>query len=85
MRSSSLKHTQKLIAELCNYLGEDFDKPMCQELWRHVRECDACRDYIESVRTTVEIIRNMQTPHKAPETVKTQILQMLRHKRSGQT
>ena len=80
MSSSSIKHTRKLINELCNYLGQDFDRPMCQELWRHIQECAECREYIQSIRTTVELIRDIHKPHKAPEEVKIRILKMLRSK-----
>ncbi len=70
-------HTKKIIIELCSYLGEDLDQPMCMELWEHVQKCPQCQEYIHSVKTTIEIIRDIHEPRKAPAEVKERILKIL--------
>ncbi|GAB4366261.1 MAG: hypothetical protein Kow0042_06030 [Calditrichia bacterium] len=71
-------HGKKLIGELCNYLGEDLDHPMCQELLQHVNECPECRQYIESIKLTVHLCRETFQTVPVPEHVKENLFKKLK-------
>ncbi|GAB4170924.1 MAG: hypothetical protein Kow00108_05190 [Calditrichia bacterium] len=78
-----MKHDHKIMDELCNYLGEDLDSPMCMELKEHVDNCQICQDYIKSMKGTVMILKKMQEEKKVPETLVNNILQKIKEKKNG--
>ncbi len=73
-------HAKKIINELCNYLGQDLNQPMCKELWEHVQNCPECQTYLSTIKLTVEIIRDANAPQNAPEAVKENIFKILKLK-----
>lgn len=73
-------HAKRIVDELCDYLGYDFDSPMCRELHEHVANCPECREYIESVKTTVKVCQNVFQSQPVPEDVKRTLLEKLRKK-----
>lgn len=75
------QHTKKIINELCNYLGYDLDGPMCQELHDHVQNNPDLQDYIESVRVTVKVCKNVYEDVPTPKDVKEELLIKLNQKR----
>ncbi len=68
------KHNLKTIRELCNYLGEDLDHPMCKELARHLQECPECQFYLETIKLTVNLFRDSHPPKPVPEEIKKKLL-----------
>ena len=70
-------HSKKIIDELCNYLGEDVDNPMCKELMQHVKECPECRIYLDTVKMTVSLYRKAEEPKPVPEHVKETLFKKL--------
>ena len=71
-------HSSKLVGELCNYLGEDLENPMCQELLTHVKDCPDCRNYIESVKLTISICKESARTEPVPEDIKQNLLKNLK-------
>jgi len=49
------EHKKKTVHEICNYLGQDLDHPMCKELIQHLKECPDCQFYLETVKLTVNL------------------------------
>ncbi|GAB4337577.1 MAG: hypothetical protein Kow0037_20550 [Calditrichia bacterium] len=78
-------HNKKLIDELCDYLGEDLENPMCQELLEHVQQCDSCREYIESIKITVSVCKETAKPEPLPEELKNNLLKTLKEKKRSRT
>ncbi|RMH78239.1 MAG: hypothetical protein D6681_20310 [Calditrichaeota bacterium] len=74
-------HAKKIVDELCNYLGYDFDSPMCKELHEHVQNCPECRAYIESIKKTVKICQTVYKVEPLPEEVKQELLRKLQQKK----
>ncbi len=66
-----------MVNELCQYLGEDLDHPMCKELMQHVEECPECRFYIDTVKMTVNVFRDTHTSKPVPDDVKKNLLKSL--------
>lgn len=71
-------HTKKIVDELCNYLGYDFQSPMCKELHEHVKHCPECQQYIDSVKMTVKICQDVYPPEPVPEAVKQELLKKIK-------
>jgi len=72
------KHDRKVLNELCNYLGEDLENPMCQELIQHVNECPDCQFYLDTVKMTVNIFRGTHPSTPVPENVKKDLIKSLK-------
>jgi len=70
-------HSQKILDELCNYLGQDLDSPMCKELQSHVKDCPECLEYINSVKVTVNILKENYKSKPLPEELKINLLKIL--------
>ncbi|MCK6623261.1 MAG: hypothetical protein HUU32_16330 [Calditrichaceae bacterium] len=74
-------HTKKVVDQLCNYLGYDFESPMCKELHEHVANCPECRNYIESVKLTVNICKDTYKEEPVPEALKRDLLLRIKAKK----
>ena len=42
---------------ICDNLGEELDSPKCIEIKAHLEECDCCRNYRESIDTTIRLYK----------------------------
>ncbi len=71
------KHNKKVLHELCNYLGQDLNHPMCKELIQHVEECPEWKFYIDTIKMTVNIFRETHQPQPLPDKVKKNLLKTL--------
>lgn len=76
------KHSKKILDELCNYLGQDVDHPMCKELLQHVNECPDCRIYLDTIKMTVSLYRKTYEPSPVPSDVKEKLFKTLKLKQS---
>lgn len=76
------QHTKKIVNELCNYLGYDLESPMCKELHEHVKNCPECQNYIQSIKTTVRICRDVYKEVPVPDDVKQQLLATIQKSKS---
>ena len=47
-----------LFAQLSNYLDEQLDNSMCEELERHLDNCEPCKAFLKSLETTIEQLRH---------------------------
>jgi anti-sigma factor RsiW len=57
-----------MFAELSNYLDEQLDDSLCDELEKHLDGCDACKAFLASLEATIEDCRRLRSP--APDCVK---------------
>jgi RNA polymerase sigma-70 factor, ECF subfamily len=46
-----------LFAQLSNYLDEQLDDSMCEELEHHLDGCEPCKAFLKSLETTIEQLR----------------------------
>jgi hypothetical protein len=72
---------KKILKELCNYLGEDLDTPMCQELLKHVHDFPECQFYIDTVKMTVNLFRETHSSQPVPSEVKKELFRILKSKK----
>jgi RNA polymerase sigma-70 factor (ECF subfamily) len=50
-----------MFAELSNYLDEQLDDSLCEELERHLNGCEPCKVFLSSLKATVEQCRRSRT------------------------
>jgi RNA polymerase sigma-70 factor (ECF subfamily) len=53
-----------MFAELSNYLDEQLDDSLCEELERHLNGCEPCKAFLSSLKVTVEQCR--RSPAERP-------------------
>lgn len=73
-------HSKRIIKELCNYLGQDLDHPMCKELIQHVEECPECRMYLDTIKMTISLYRQTYESQPVPDRVKEELIKTLKLK-----
>ncbi len=57
-----------MFAELSNYLDEQLDDSLCEELERHLNGCEPCKAFLSSLKETVEQCR--RAPAECPASKK---------------
>jgi RNA polymerase sigma-70 factor (ECF subfamily) len=50
-----------MFAELSNYLDEQLDDSLCEELERHLGGCEPCKAFLSSLEATIEQCRTAPT------------------------
>ncbi len=50
-----------MFAELSNYLDEQLDDSLCEELEQHLNGCEPCKVFLSSLKATVEQLRRSPT------------------------
>jgi RNA polymerase sigma-70 factor (ECF subfamily) len=63
-----LARCKAMFAELSNYLDEELDDSMCEELERHINGCEPCKAFLASLEATIEQVR--QLPGDSPDQAK---------------
>jgi RNA polymerase sigma-70 factor (ECF subfamily) len=59
------RHCKQIFAMLSEYLDAQLPAKNCRELERHLKGCQPCIAYLESLKTTVEACRRYKAP-RAP-------------------
>jgi RNA polymerase sigma-70 factor (ECF subfamily) len=63
-----------MFAELSNYLDEQLDDSLCEELERHLNGCGPCQAFLASLKATIEQCRRL--PSEGPDRKKAVRLRM---------
>jgi mycothiol system anti-sigma-R factor len=72
-----------LAARLSEYLDHEIDPGACAEIEGHLDDCPPCRDFLESLRRTVGLVREAApSAESIPDDVKKRILEAYRRVRS---
>jgi RNA polymerase sigma-70 factor, ECF subfamily len=56
---------KEMFAELSNYLDDELDDSLCEELEKHLDGCAPCKDFLSSLEKSIEACRAM--PSEAPD------------------
>jgi len=60
------RRCKQIFAMLSGYLDGELSTKNCRQLERHLKGCQPCIAYLESLRTTVEACRRYQAPRVPP-------------------
>jgi RNA polymerase sigma-70 factor (ECF subfamily) len=61
-----------MFAELSNYLDEELDDSMCEELERHMDGCEPCKAFLASLEATIQQVRRL--PGDSPDRARAAML-----------
>jgi anti-sigma factor RsiW len=73
------KHKQgcrDLLASISDYADGSLEEGLCQELDRHLADCDDCQVVVDTLRKTIELYHTEVT-HAVPEDVKRRLFKRL--------
>ncbi len=72
-----------LAARLSEYLDHEIEPGACAEIEGHLEDCPPCRDFLESLRRTVGLVRETAiSVELIPQDVKKRIVEAYRRVRS---
>jgi RNA polymerase sigma-70 factor (ECF subfamily) len=54
-----------MFAELSNYLDEELDDSLCEELEKHLEGCEPCKAFLSSLESSIQECRN--SPKESPD------------------
>ncbi len=66
-----------IIKQICDFMGEDIDSPVCQEVADHLKMCPACRVNFDTVKKTVTLCRDLDEEKKMPADVSKRLFKVL--------
>ncbi len=56
-------HCKQMFAELSDYLDEQLDDSLCEELEQHLDGCGPCKAFLATLEATIEQCRNLPPEH----------------------
>jgi anti-sigma factor RsiW len=60
------RRCRRIFAMLSDYLNADLPEKNCRELQRHLKGCEPCIAYLETLRNTVEACRRYKVRETPP-------------------
>ena len=77
---SSSSECREIFARLSEYLDEELDPAACTHLEAHMTDCPPCQAFLESLRRTVTLARDLPAP-ELPEEMRQKLLAVYRKAR----
>ena len=71
-----------IFARLSEYLDDELEFDPCSRLEEHLEDCPPCQAFLESLRRTVDLARNLPAP-TLPDDLKAELLQAYRNLRQA--
>lgn len=68
---------QRLLASLSEYVDGTLRKDLCQELERHMKECENCRIVVDTLRKTIYLYRVNAPTTEMPSNVRRRLYRRL--------
>lgn len=81
------KKCEEYISGLADYIDGAIDPELCEEIERHVGQCDNCRIMVDTLRQTVQLCRDGK-PEPLPKALEDRLTSLLRahwNKKFGKT
>lgn len=74
MKSPMHKEAYK---QICDFMGEDLDTPVCKEVAEHLESCPNCKVYLDTVKKTVTLCQETEKKEQIPEEIKNRLFKVL--------
>ena len=58
---------RELLRSLSDYVDGELDESLCQEIEKHMAECDRCQIVIDTLRKTIELYHTLPPALPVPE------------------
>src|SRR5262245_23776113 len=66
-----------MLKSLSEYVDGTLDESLCDEIEKHLGECECCQIVIDTLRKTIELYRVMQPAPPVPEDVRARLFMRL--------
>ena len=70
-------HCKEFVNTLSSYVDGDLSDALCEELDKHLSECDNCRIVVNTLKKTIDIYHKQVEQDKAPDDVKDRLFYRL--------
>lgn len=57
---------RKIFKNVCNFIDGELDEATCDELKKHIAACPRCQIYVDTVRQTIVLYQEKDTPQEMP-------------------
>ena len=74
---SEHSHCRDLISSLSDYVDGSLQAELCEELERHLRDCDKCRIVVNTLKKTVELYQETAVDTTIPDAVRQRLFATL--------
>jgi len=68
---------QKIVKQICDFIGEDIDAPVCKEVADHLAACPSCQAQFDSIKKTVTLYRQVEQTQSVPNEVNLRLIKVL--------
>lgn len=68
---------QEVLASLSDYVDGSLSKALCEELERHLSECENCRVVVNTTRKTIELYKEVDQAGPLPKDVRERLFKRL--------
>ena len=64
MKSNRVKaiRCKEVTKHVCEHLDEKMNSPRCRQIRRHLQECPDCIAYLDGLKKTIKLYRNISNP-----------------------
>jgi predicted anti-sigma-YlaC factor YlaD len=73
----TISECKQVFALLSEYLDQELSPGICEQISAHIQNCPPCVEFVESLRKTTELCRQVQLPEQPaplPDPVRREIL-----------
>ena len=75
--SHDSKECHEIFAQLSEYVDGELDPDLCERLETHMDDCPPCQAFLESLRRTVKLTRELRT-QELPDELKQELVENYR-------
>ena len=68
---------KEVYKQICDFMGEDLDAPVCKEVAEHLENCPKCKVYLDTVKKTVTICQETEKEKELPQDIKKRLFKVL--------
>lgn len=69
---------EELLGSLSAYIDGDLDPELCQELEKHLADCDNCRVVLNTTKRTIDLVHTPLEKTDLPEDVRERLFKRLK-------
>jgi len=78
MKKQSHKSSDKIVKLVHEYLGENSQQPILDEVAEHMKDCPDCYVYVDSVQQTIQLMKKVDLSETCPKSVEYRLLKSLK-------
>jgi len=68
---------KEVYKQICDFMGEDLNAPVCKEVAEHLEGCPNCKVYLDTVKKTITICQETEKEEVMPRDIKNRLFKVL--------